>query len=179
VRRRARAHAPPDQSSRLQHRRADDAAPTPAMAARNGRHPGLTPFEPSCLGGSLWLPVLAGRPGAVEFRRRRGHNAPPLLFRGFSSNALGHRQDHGGLFVHGGSHAGEATLDLPGSAAARHSRPRPHARLHRVGPHGTQPDPMRQPMTAQPRVGRRVPSRNRDPGIPCGWICIREGLNLF
>jgi hypothetical protein len=34
-------------------------------------------------------------------------------------------------------------------------------------------------MASQPRAGRRVPSRTRDPGIPCGWVCIGGFLTYF
>jgi hypothetical protein len=108
--------------------------------------------------------VLAGHPGAVEFRCRQGPDAPPFLFRGFSSNTLGHRRNRGGRFVHGGSHAGEATLDPPGSAAASHSRPRPHARRaarHPAGSHAAANDrpAARGPQSAKPHPQSGDPVR--------------------
>jgi hypothetical protein len=109
----------------------------------------LCPSSPATQGNPSSHPVLARRPGAEGlvvgevYPRRRFPCRHLIEYVGSQTLA----QDWA---VHRWPHVGVATANPPGSAAASHSRPRPHARLHRTKPHRPPPDPMRRPMEGQP-----------------------------
>jgi hypothetical protein len=162
--------------------RANTSAASPSPRPRRCRThrdghqlPSLRPSSPATQGNPSSRPVLARRPGAVglvagEVFPRRHLPCRHLI------EHLGSQSQAQDWAVHGWPHAGVAIANPPGSAAASHSRPRPHARLHRAGPHGTQPDPMRRPMAGRPRVGRRGAKPHPRSGDPVRLGPIRGGF---
>jgi hypothetical protein len=166
-------------SRHQQRRHADVAAPTPATTSPRRPPPSdLRPFEPSNPRG--FLEVIPFWPDArAPWSFAAGEIIPR---RRFSSQHFvkhpGSQVKHGYCFVHRGPHPSEAVANPPGSAAARPFPSRPHAGLHRAEPHGLP--------TGSPSVANRGQATRRaaggqaapDPGIRCGWICIR-GLNVF
>jgi hypothetical protein len=77
---------------------------------------------------------------------------------------------------HGWPHAGVATANPPGSAAASRSRPRPHARLHRTKPHRPPQDPMRRPMARKPPRGPQGSKPHPRSGDPVRLGLFRGGF---
>jgi hypothetical protein len=113
------------------------AAPTSAMASRDGHHPGLAPLRAQ---QPRSFPVdsrVGQSPGRRGTRRPRGHPAPPSFSPRHFIEHLGSPWLFKLVFVHRRPHAGVATTYPPGSAAARPIPSRPHAGPHRAEPHGS------------------------------------------
>jgi hypothetical protein len=137
--------------------------------------PSLRPPSPATQGSPSSRPVLARRPGAVGLVTGEvyPHHRYPCrhLIEHLESQLLAQVRA-----AHGWPHAGVATANPPGSAAASHSRPRPHARLHRTKPHRPPQDPMRRPMVGKPPRGPQGSKPHPRSGDPVRLGLIRGGL---
>jgi hypothetical protein len=133
--------------------------------------PDLHPFEPSSLGGSLWLPSWPVTQASWNSPPARSPRVAVFLL-GFSSNTWSGRCRRVWA-VHRRPHAGVATADPPGSAAARPPPSRPPVGPHRTEPHGSLAGSRAVanggPATRGPQAARPHPIR----GNRCGWACLR------
>jgi hypothetical protein len=131
----------------------------------------LHPFEPSSLGGSLWLLSWPVAQASWDSPPARSPRVAVFLL-GFSSNTwLGRCRRV--WVVHWRPHASVATADPPGSVAARPPPSLPLAGPHRTEPHGSLPGSRVAAKcglaTRGPRAARPHPIRR----IRCGWPCLR------
>jgi hypothetical protein len=170
----------PVADSVLAHAGTTAASPSPRPRRRRTHRdvhqlPSLRPPRPANQGSPSTLPVLARCPGAVglvagEVYPRRRYPCRHLI------EHLGSQLLAQVRAAHGWPHAGVATANPLGSAAASHSRPRPHARLHRTKPHRAPQDPMRRPMAGKPPRGPQGSKSHPRSGDPVRLGLIRGGF---
>jgi hypothetical protein len=119
---------------------------------RDCRRPWCVTFRASNPRGAR--ETIVWRPDdAVGPRRRQGRDPPPSPLGAFRRTPWAAFEAAGGRSVHVWPHAGVTATDPPGSGAARHSSPRPHAGPLRTQPHRPSRDPVRRPMAARPHAG--------------------------
>jgi hypothetical protein len=135
----------------------------------------LRPSSPATQGNPSRHPVLARRPGAVglvagEVYPHRRYPCRHLI------EHLESRSLAPVWATHGCPHADVAIANPPGSAAASHSHPRPHARLHNAKPHRPSLDPMPWPVAGQPPHGPQGSQPHPRSGDPVQLGLIRSGF---